>query len=56
MLATTTTITPTPFEAMLEELHAATVTSDDARAVELRAAIEDDLATRDRALGIGKVR
>jgi hypothetical protein len=53
---TTTTITPTPFEAMLEELHAATVTGDDDRAAELRAAIENDLATRERALVIREAR
>ena len=46
-------IVPSPFERMLEALHAATVRGDDARAGELRRSIDSDLCARERVLGIG---
>jgi hypothetical protein len=42
-----------PFEALLEELHAVTVAGDEARGAELRATIEADLGDRGRVFGIG---
>jgi hypothetical protein len=40
-----------PFEAMLEELHAAQVAGDAQREAELRERIDADLSRRERALG-----
>lgn len=45
-----TAVPPTPFE----ELHAETVRGDHTRTAELRATIEQDLAERERAAGIGR--
>jgi hypothetical protein len=53
---TTYTVSLTPFEALLEDLHAATVASDEHRATELRATIEADLAERERAAAITEAR
>ena len=42
----------TPFESLLEALHAAQVEGDADREAELRAIVEADLSARERAAGL----